>query len=339
MVPLLVNEPGSGDLEISRELSAGFTLPQNGPGMLSTASSKVEQSPVPLDTTGRQIVQQARSGWRVLARSRKASVGLVMLLILVSVGLAAPLLTPYEPSDMRAAPMFAMPSLAHPLGGDEFGRDLLSRTMYGIRVSLSVSLVVAFLSMLLGVPLGMLAGYTAGKLSALIMGLADFLFALPTVLLALLAAAILKPGLETVVIALSIVYIPQFLRVMRGAALQAIQQEYVLAARSVGASHTRIIFKHLLPNTVTPLLVQSALVLSFVILDEAALSFIGVGTQPPTPSWGLMLREGMKNLYRAEHLSLFPGIAITFAVLAFNLLGDGLQDMLDPHLRRGAGAR
>lgn len=279
-------------------------------------------------------LEQLRSAARAVVRSKKATTGLTLVGLMVLAAALAPVLTAYDPADMRAGDIFAEPSWRHPLGVDEFGRDILSRTLYGTRISLSVSLTVAALSMLFGVPLGILAGYAEGHIGSAIMALADFMFSLPTVLLALVAAAILKPGLVTVVIALSIVYTPQFLRLMRGATLKVSQQEFVLAAQAVGASRWRIVFRHLLPNVVSLLAVQTALVMSFVILDEAALSFIGVGTQPPTPSWGIMLREGMKNLYRAEHLSLFPGIAVTYAVLAFNLLGDGLQDVFDPHLSR-----
>ncbi len=298
-------------------------------------SSPIKQTEVGLSKPRQvQVLAKMRSAGRDLERSKKASLGMLMVAVLVLAAVGAPLFTSYDPADMRASTPFEQPNPAHPLGADEFGRDILSRTIYGIRVSFSVSIVVAVLSLLLGVPLGMLAGYQEGRLGSAIMALADFLFALPTVLLALVAATILKPGLQTVVVALSIVYTPQFLRLMRGTTLQAARQEYVEAARAIGASQTRIIYRHVLPNTIAPLIVQTALVLSFVILDEAALSFIGVGTQPPTPSWGLMLREGVKNLYRAQHLSLFPGIAITFAVLAFNLLGDGLQDVLNPRLKR-----
>lgn len=278
--------------------------------------------------------EQLRSVVQAIVRSKKATVGLIMVGLLVLAGILAPLLTPFDPADMRAAKIFEYPSWRHPLGADEFGRDIFSRTLYGIRISLSVSLTVAALSILVGVPLGMLAGYKGGHIGSAIMALADFLFSLPTVLLALVAATILKPGLITVVVALSIVYVPQFLRLMRGATLKVSQQEFVEAAHAVGVGHFRIVFRHLLPNVISLLAVQTALVLSFVILDEAALSFIGVGTQPPTPSWGIMLREGLKNLYRAQHLSLFPGIAVTYAVLAFNLLGDGLQDVFDPRLSR-----
>jgi peptide/nickel transport system permease protein len=281
-----------------------------------------------------QRLERARGVLRAIVRSKKATAGLIMVGLMVLAGLCAPLLTPYDPADMRAAKIFEEPSWQHPLGADEFGRDIFSRTLYGIRISLSVSLTVATLSIFFGVLLGMLAGYREGHIGSAIMALADFLFSLPTVLLALVAATILKPGLITVVIALSIVYTPQFLRLMRGATLKVSQQEFVQAARAVGVGQRRIILRHLLPNVISLLAVQTALVLSFVILDEAALSFIGVGTQPPTPSWGIMLREGMKNLYRAQHLSLFPGIAVTYAVLAFNLLGDGLQDIFDPHLSR-----
>jgi peptide/nickel transport system permease protein len=282
----------------------------------------------------RQRSEQLRGVVQAIVRSKKATIGLIMVGLMVLAAILAPVLTPFDPADMRAAKMFEYPSWQHPLGADEFGRDIASRTLYGIRISLSVSLIVAALSMLFGVPLGMLAGYKGGYLGSAVMALADFLFSLPTVLLALVAATILKPGLMTIVVALSIVYTPQFLRLMRGAVMKVSQQEFVDAARAVGVGHFRIIFRHLLPNVISLLVVQTALVLSFVILDEAALSFIGVGTQPPTPSWGIMLREGLKNLYRAQHLSLFPGIAVTYAVLAFNLLGDGLQDVFDPRLSR-----
>jgi len=271
---------------------------------------------------------------RKLVRNKKALVGLLVLVSVAFVAVFAPLLTPYEPDDMRAGIMFARPGGVHLFGTDRFGRDLFSRTIYGARISLGVSLQVCLLSGLFGIPLGLVAGYRTGILDDILMRMADLLFTLPSVLMALFIAAIVGPGITTVHVALTIVYFPQFLRLSRAEALRVSNLDYVLAARSLGVRERRVIFAHILPNCAAALMVQIALVMSYAVLAEAALSYLGVGIPPPTPSWGVLLKEGVEQMYGAPYLSIFPGLAVTFLVLGFNLLGDGLRDVLDPYSTR-----
>jgi ABC-type dipeptide/oligopeptide/nickel transport system permease subunit len=268
-----------------------------------------------------------------ILRNKKLFAGGVLVLALIAIALLAPWIAPYPPDKMSVTPLYQKPSGAHWLGGDEFGRDLLSRIMHGARISLGVSAIVTGSALIAGGLLGLAAGLLGGRIDSVVSGLADLLFGVPTVLLALFAAAIFGTGLKTVVIALSIVYIPQFVRVVRAASMDASNREYVQAARAIGASSTRVAFRHVLPNCMAPLIVQVALVSSLVILDEAGLSFIGVGTQPPTPSWGIILRQGLDYLTRTAHPAVIAGASIFFAVFTFNLLADGLRDHLDPRLR------
>jgi peptide/nickel transport system permease protein len=246
---------------------------------------------------------------------------------------AAPLLTRYTPDDMRAGPLFQSPTAGYPFGTDRFGRDVLTRTLYGARISFQISLQVCALAFLFGVPAGLLAGFRGGILDHLLMRLADLLFTLPSVLMALFIAAIIGPGISTVRIALTVVYMPQFLRLSRGAALGVSGREFVTAARSIGARELRIIARHILPNAAAPIMVLTALIMSAAVLSEAALSYLGVGVPPPTPSWGVMLKEGVEQMYGAPYLPIFPGLAVTYLVLGLNLLGDGLRDILDPFFR------
>ena len=267
------------------------------------------------------------------ARNKKLLIGGMLVASLILAALLAPWISPYPSDEMSVTKLYAPPSTAHWLGGDEFGRDLLSRIMFGARISLGISAVVTSSAFLIGGLLGLAAGLRGGRVDSLISGVADLLFGVPTVLLALFAAAIFGPGLRTVVISLSVVYVPQFVRVLRASTMDVSQREYVQAARAMGASPRRVAFVHVLPNCMAPLIVQVALVASLVILDEAGLSFIGVGTQPPTPSWGIILRQGLDYLTRTSNPAVIAGASIFFAVFSFNLLADGLRDHLDPRLR------
>jgi len=248
-----------------------------------------------------------------LRHNKKAFVGLLMFISVIFVAVFASLLTPYTPDDMRAGPLFERPCRTHLFGTDRFGRDGFCRTIFGARISLG--------------------SFRGGLLDNFLMRLADLLFTLPSVLMALFIAAIIGPGTATVRIALTIVYMPQFLRLSRASAMGTANREFVTAARSVGVKEFRIITRHILPNCAAPLMIQTALVMSYAILAEAALSYLGVGVPPPTPSWGVMLREGVEQMYSAPYLAIFPGLAVTFLVLSLNLLGDGLRDLLDPYFR------
>ena len=271
--------------------------------------------------------------WRQYRRNKKAVFGIVAVAVLVLIAVFGPLLMTYDYAEHQVCPRFSTPIIGHPLGCDGFGRDILSRTVTGSRISLSVAAVVALLSVTIGSALGAVSGYVHGWLDTAIMGTTDVLFSIPSVLLALMVAAIIGPGLNTVVLALSVVYVPQFIRLMRGTVWSVSEMQFVEAAVCIGASRSRIVVRHILPSCMAPLLVQTTLVMSYVILDEAALSFLGLGTMPPMPSWGLMLREGVQYLFRAPHLALIPGAAISVVVLTFNLWGDGMRDVLDPFMR------
>lgn len=277
---------------------------------------------------------QARSEWRRFAQAllcnRAAVIGLLIvaayLLTWVSVGW----LPVKSPTQMVGANRMAMPSLEMPFGADAFGRDLLSRVLFGSQISLAVAFKAVFAATLVGTLLGLLSGYVGGWIDLLLMRLMDMLFAFPAVLLALGIVAALGPNPDNVVIAISVVYTPIFARVVRGPVLALKEREFVEAARALGAGAPRIVGRHILPNLLSVLIVQVSIALSWAILTEAALSFLGLSAQPPAPSWGVMLNEGRQNLEIAPHLAIFPGLAIMLAVLGFNLLGDGLRDVLDP---------
>jgi len=242
-------------------------------------------------------------------------------------------LAPYDPLAMDFTARFAPPSSAHWFGTDDFGRDLLSRVMYGARVSVQVAFIAVGISASAGVTLGVTAGYLGGWVDEVIMRVMDVIFAFPAVLLAITVMAVLGRGVENAMIAIAIVYAPIFARVTRGAVISVRDREFVTAARALGQSHTRIMWAHVLPNALGPIIVQTSLSLAFAILAEAALSFFGLGTQPPDPSWGRMLAEGRGFLGQAPWMGIFPGLAIMVSVLGFNLLGDGLRDVLDPRWR------
>jgi peptide/nickel transport system permease protein len=266
--------------------------------------------------------------------NQAAAIGLAIVAIYVVLGLTAEWLPLRNPLQIVGANRMAGPSVSMPLGADTFGRDLLSRIVFGARLSLQVAVVSVALALVAGSALGLVAGYAGGWLDQVIMRAMDVLFAFPAVLLALGVVAALGPNPNNVVIAIAIVYTPIFARVVRGPVLAIKEREFVEAARALGARASRIIALHVLPNLLSVLIVQTSIALSWAVLTEAALSFLGLSAQPPTPSWGAMLNEGRQNLELAPHLAIFPGLAIMLAVLGFNLLGDGLRDALDPRLRR-----
>ncbi len=260
--------------------------------------------------------------------------GGAIVLLLGVVAVFGATLAPYDPVAMDFTARFAPPSWAHPFGTDDFGRDLFSRVLHGAAVSFQVAFIAVGISGVAGVSLGLFAGYLGGWIDEAIMRAMDVLFAFPAVLLAITVMAVLGRGVENAMIAIAIVYMPIFARVTRGAVISVRDREYVTAARALGTGHARIMLAHVLPNAAGPILVQTSLSLAFAILAEAALSFFGLGTQPPDPSWGRMLAEGRAFLGQAPWMGIFPGLAIMAAVLGFNLLGDGLRDVLDPRWRR-----
>jgi len=271
--------------------------------------------------------------WRPLRRHRLAVGGLVVITLLALSALFADLVAPYSPLHIAMRERLQAPSPRHLLGTDDFGRDVLSRIIHGSRISLEVGAIAVGIAVAVGVVLGVGAGYLGGRTDSIIMRTMDVLLAFPAILLAIGIMAILGPSTANVMIAIGIVYIPIFARVVRGSTLQVKAQEYVEAARAMGSSDPRIVVRHILPGTLDTIIVQVSLSLAFAILAEAALSFLGMGTQPPTPSWGSMLSSGREWIERAPWLTLFPGMAIFVTVLALNVIGDGLRDALDPRLR------
>jgi peptide/nickel transport system permease protein len=276
----------------------------------------------------------SRRWWlRRFVRNQAAPIGVLIVLACVIVALLAPAVVPHDVRSMRPQDALRAPGRGYIFGTDEFGRDVFSRVLLGSRISLLVAFLSVLTALLLGTPLGLCAGFYGGWWDAVSMRVMDILFAFPAILLALAIMAVLGTGLGNLVLAIGIVYTPQFARVSRAAALTVRSVEYVDAARALGVGNIRIIRRHLIPNVLAPIIVQVSLSLSLAILSESTLSFLGLGTQPPTPSWGNMLSEGRQFMELAPWNAVFPGVAIMVAVLGFNLLGDGLRDLLDPRLR------
>jgi len=297
----------------------------------------IEQSTQAPTLTDQRKPPKAESIWvdalRRLSRQPLTIISGVIVLILIMTAIFGTMLAPYDPNAIDMASRFAPPSLEHPLGTDDFGRDILSRVMVGARVSLQVGIIAVGLSAVVGTLLGLVAGYAGRITDEIIMRAMDILFAFPAILLAIAIMAALGRGVGNAMIAIGIVYVPIFARIARGSVLAIREEEFVEAARAIGSSDVRILFRHILPNTLSPLIVETTLSLSFAILAEAALSFFGLGTQPPDPSWGRMLSEGRAYFQQSAWLGIFPGLAIMLTVLGFNLLGDGLRDALDPRLK------
>ena len=269
---------------------------------------------------------------RKLARHRSFRIGFVIVALLTVTALVAPWLTGIDPDAMQIRFRFHSPSMMFPFGTDNFGRDVLTRVLYGARLSLWIGLGVALLSGVVGAAAGVMAAQFR-KLDAVLMRVMDALMAFPAIILAIGLAAALGPQTTSLVIALSVAYMPRTARIVRASALVVRELEFVDAARVAGASGLRIMARHLLPNCMGPLLVQLTFVFAFAILSEAALSFLGIGPPPPAPSWGNIIAEGRDNAVDAWWIMLFPGIAISLATLGMNLLGDGLRDVLDPRLK------
>ena len=279
------------------------------------------------------MLDSLRFSFHLFKRRKSPLWGLAIIALLLLVALLAPLLAPFAPdyyTDLR----MKGPSWSHLLGVDHLGRDLLSRVIYGSRISLRVGILAVGISLFIGTFLGLLSGYFGGIVDNIIMRAMDVMMALPYVLLAILIASVLGPSLENAILAIGIVRIPRFARLARGSTLSVKEQLYIEASRSVGADNLRIIRKDVLPNIAGPIIVYATLSLGDAILGAAVLSFLGLGAQPPIPEWGAMLNEAQKYLTLAPYLSIFPGIAIFLTVLGFNLLGDGLRDILDPKSRR-----
>ncbi|HEX8151769.1 MAG TPA: nickel transporter permease [Thermoanaerobaculia bacterium] len=260
--------------------------------------------------------------------------GFLLTVALLLIALFAPLLAPHDPNVQDTARRLEAPSKEHPLGLDDLGRDVLSRIVWGARVSLRVGFSVVIIASLVGVSLGAISGYFGGAVDVIVMRLCDILLAFPGILLAIALVAVLGPSLNNVVLALAIIGWVGYARLVRGQVLKVREMEYVTAAKALGAKSPRVIVLHVLPNVINPVIVMATLGLAGAILAEASLSFLGLGVQPPTPSWGAMLTSGRRYLGLANHLAIFPGAAIMLAVMGLNFLGDGLIDALDPKYRK-----
>lgn len=267
-------------------------------------------------------------------RHRAAQWGVALILLFLFAGLAAPWIAPYDPAVINMRARLQAPSADHWFGTDHLGRDLFSRVIYGARISVLIGVVSVAVAAGIGVPLGAVAGYYRGRVDQLIVALIDFLLAFPPLLLAILVIAIFGPGLTNAMLAIGISQAPLFARLMRGEFLRAREELYVEAATSYGVPQWKIMTRHILPNTIAPVIVQVTLNLAHAILSASYLGFLGLGAQPPTPEWGAMLNDARGYMRAAFHVSIFPGIAIMLTVLAFNLFGDGLRDALDPRSSR-----
>ncbi len=278
--------------------------------------------------------------WRYFKGNKGALAGLAIVVLVLLMALFAPWIAPYPPDLTNNAAFLKPPawqeggSRAYLLGTDAIGRDILSRLMHGARLSLVIGIAVVTLSVVVGTVLGLVAGYFKGILEIAIMRMMDIILTLPSLLLAIVIVAILGPGLVNAMLAVAIVVLPHYVRITRAAVIAETSRDYVTAARMTGAGHIRLMFSEVLPNCTAPLIVQASLGISTAILDAAALGFLGLGAQPPSPEWGTMLADAREFVLRAWWVVTFPGLAILITVLAFNLLGDGLRDALDPKLKR-----
>ena len=271
--------------------------------------------------------------FRDLLQNRTAALGMAIIALIVVTAFIGPGLAPYDPIIPAPLDRLKGPTTAHLFGTDSLGRDIFSRVIYGSRISLLIGLISVTISLAPGTLLGLLAGYFGGRLDSLIMRLMDVLLAFPAILLAIFITAILGPSLPNTMIAVGIVYIPHYARIVRSSVLSLKEQLFVQAIAHLGGSHTRILWRHILPNALPPIIVYATLGMGTAVLQAAALGFLGLGAQPPQPEWGAMLSEGRQYIQLAPHVAAFPGAAILLLVLGFNLFGDGLRDMLDPTLR------
>jgi dipeptide transport system permease protein len=297
-------------------------------------------APLPAATSAGQPPGPWREFWISFSANRGAVMGLAVVAVLLLLALFAPWIAPHAPFETNSAGFLKPPawqaggSWQYPLGTDAIGRDILSRLIWGSRLSLSIGIAVVLISVAAGIALGLIAGFARGITEIFIMRLMDIVLTLPSLLLAIVIVAILGPGLVNAMLAVAVVVLPHYVRITRAAVIAEVSRDYVTAARVSGAGTLRLMFSEVLPNCAAPLIVQASLGVSTAILDAAALGFLGLGAQPPSPEWGTMLADAREFVLRAWWVVTFPGLMILAAVLAFNLLGDGLRDALDPKLKR-----
>lgn len=280
-----------------------------------------------------QVAEYVRL-WRRFCRNKGAVFGLAVFVAVVFMALFADVISPHNPLEQNYARLMEGPSAAHWLGTDSFGRDMLSRIIHGARIALIVGILAVLLAMLIGVTLGLISGYYGGRSDTIIMRCMDGLFAFPILILAIALMAVMGFGVRNVILAVAVVSIAPFARVTRGDVLAVREEPYIEAARLAGISNAAIIFRHVLPNVLAPIIVQGALRVSAAIITESGLSFLGLGPPPPTPVWGSMIAEGRNFIVMAPHISTYPGMALMLTVVGLNLFGDGLRDTFDPKLRQ-----
>jgi peptide/nickel transport system permease protein len=283
-----------------------------------------------VDTVPRAKSSSFRLFWK---KYDFAIVGAVFFAFILLATIFAPFLTAYDPTKMSVPDRLQGPSLLHPFGTDQFGRDVLARVLYGGRPILFVSFISVAIALLIGICIGMISAYWSGVLDNLLMRLMDVMLSFPSVLLAILIVAALGPGLLNVMIAITFSMVPIFARLVRSIVVTLVNEEYVAAAKALGAEHARVILRHIFPNMIPAMIVQASALLAVAIGTATALNFLGLGVEPPTPDWGLMVSDGQKLIFDAPHVPLFPGLVITLTVLSVNYIGDGLRDRLDPRLR------
>ncbi len=318
---------------MATDADAQLTVAGRRPSVAAGSGTRRPPAATELRHAGRAPASLWRDAARHLRRDRAAVAGLLVIALLVVVAVVAPLIVPHPPNDQSFRIKLRAPSAEYLFGTDEFGRDIFSRVLVGTRIALWVGLAPVAIALVAGVALGLLAGYHGGKVDQVVMRLVDVLLAFPWLLLAIGIMAILGPGINNVIIAVAIVYVPAFARVVRGSVLSIKAREYVEAARAIGQPHHRIMARHVMANAWAPIIVLATLSIGQAIIYAAGLSFIGLGTQPPAADWGVMLASGREYLRDGPWLGIFPGLAILLTVLAFNLFGDGLRDALDPRLR------
>ena len=271
--------------------------------------------------------------WRTFKKNKTALIGSIVAILIIIAACLAPVISPYDPFEQDVANRLGPPRRLHFLGSDDFGRDVLSRVIWSIRISLTVGLFSVIIGLFIGTMMGVVAGYKGGIVEIVIMRTVDVLLCFPTLITGIMVAAILGTGQVNLIITIGIIFTPRFARLAYGPTLGIKEVEYLNAARVIGASHLRMIGRHLLPNIFGDLLVAATLWMGAAILMEASLSFLGLGVSPPNPTWGNMIKSGMDNLSNAPWLSLYPGLATLITVLSFNMIGDGLRDVIDPKLR------
>ena len=295
-----------------------------------------------METVNDELIPQSflSEFWEYFSKNKGAVLGLALIILFIIISLLAPLISPYSPSEvfpdhLRLPPVFSEGgNSSFLLGTDDVGRDILSRLIYGARISMGIGLAVVVLSASIGTTLGLFAGYFGGRVDWAVMRLVDILMAFPSILLAIVVVSVMGPGISNAIIAVAIVAVPSFTRIVRASVLSEKKKQYVMASKTFGAGSLRIMFKEILPNCMAPLIVQATLGFSDGILNAAALGFLGLGAQPPTPEWGIMLSDARAFIQSSPWMVTLPGLCILVVVLGFNLFGDGLRDALDPRLKK-----